>query len=170
MADRDGWPQLTLAGLATRLGVRQPSLYKHIDSLDGLRRGISLVAKRELRDVIARAAVGKAGPDALVAVCLAYREWVHAHPGRYSATVRAPAADDLEDQEAGADVVAVVVDVLAGFGLDDERAVDAVRAVRSAVHGFVVLEASGGFGLPRDLDTSFAFLVEALVVGLKTAA
>lgn len=170
MADQDGWAQLTLVGLAARLGVRQPSLYKHIDSLDGLHRGISVLAKRELGDVISRAAVGRAGRDALVAVCLAYRAWVHAHPGRYAATVRAPAPDDLEDQEASAEVVAVVVDVLAGFGLQGERAIDAARTVRSAVHGFVVLEASGGFGLPRGLDTSFAFLVDTLAEGLEAAA
>ena len=170
MADEDGWSRLTLAALATRLGVRQPSLYKHIDSLDDLHRGVSLVARRELGDVIARAAVGRAHRDALGALCLAYRDWVLAHPGRYAATVRAPAADDLEDQQASAEVVAVVVDVLAGFGLEDERAIDAARTVRSAIHGFVVLEASGGFGLPRGLDTSFAFLVDTLAAGLEASA
>ncbi len=170
MADENGWSQLTLAGLATRLGVRQPSLYKHIESLDGLHRGISLLAKRDLGEVIARATVGRSGRDALRALCLAYRGWVHEHPGRYAATVRAPAADDLEDQQASADVVAVVVAVLAGFGLDGERAIDAARTVRSAVHGFVVLEASGGFGLPRDLDASFAFLIDTLAGGLEDAA
>jgi AcrR family transcriptional regulator len=170
MADEDGWSRLTLAALATRLGVRQPSLYKHIDSLDDLHRGVSLVARRELGDVIARAAVGRAHRDALGALCLAYRDWVLAHPGRYAATVRAPAADDLEDQQASAEVVAVVVDVLAGFGLEDERAIDAARTVRSAIHGFVVLETSGGFGLPRGLDTSFAFLVDTLAAGLEASA
>ncbi|MGA8048019.1 MAG: WHG domain-containing protein [Dermatophilaceae bacterium] len=166
MADEHGWSQLTLAGLASRLGVRQPSLYKHIDSLDGLHRGISVLAKRELGEVISRAAVGRSGREALASVCLAYRAWVHAHPGRYAATVRAPAPGDLEDQQAAADVVAVVVAVLAGFGLEGERAIDAARTVRSAVHGFVALEASGGFGLPRDLDASFAFLIDTLTGGL----
>ncbi len=170
LADEHGWSQLTLAGLATRLGVRQPSLYKHIDSLDGLHRGVSVLAKRELGGVISRAAVGRSGRDALVAVCLSYRAWVHAHPGRYAATVRAPSANDREDLQASADVVAVVVAVLAGFGLEGDRAIDAARTVRSAVHGFVVLESSGGFGLPRELDASFAFLVDTLAAGLEAAA
>jgi AcrR family transcriptional regulator len=170
MADEHGWSQLTLAGLATRLGVRQPSLYKHIDSLDGLHRGISILAKRELGEAISRAAVGRSGRDALAAVCLAYRAWVRSHPGRYAATVRAPAADDLEDQQASAEVLAVVVAVLAGFDVEDQRAIDAARTVRSAVHGFVVLESSGGFGLPRDLDASFAFLIDTLARGLGDAA
>jgi len=47
------------AGRASR--VRQPSLYKHIDGLAGLRRSISIRAKLELADVLARAAVGRSG-------------------------------------------------------------------------------------------------------------
>ena len=48
LADEVGWEQLTLAGLAGRLGVRLPSLYKHIDSLDGLRRDVAVLAVGEL--------------------------------------------------------------------------------------------------------------------------
>ena len=48
--------------------------------------------------------------------------------------------------------------------------IDAVRAVRAAVHGFVVLELDGGFGMPDDVDASFAFLVDGLVGGLERLA
>ncbi len=48
-------------------------------------------------------------------------------------------------------------------------AVHATRAVRAAVHGFAVLEAEGGFGLPLDLDESFERLVDVLVTGLRSA-
>jgi hypothetical protein len=34
------------------------------------------------------------------------------------------------------------------------------------VHGFVVLEAGGGFGLPEDLDESFRHLVDVVIAGL----
>lgn len=170
MADQDGWSELTLAGLAGRLGVRQPSLYKHIDSLDGLHRSISVRAKQQLGQVIARAAVGRAGPDAVAAICHAYREWVHEHPGQYAATIRAPDPDDAEDQQASNDVLAVVVAAIAGFDLDEDHMVDAARTVRSGVHGFVSLESAGGFGLPRGIDASFAFLVDTLIEGLRSAS
>ena len=166
LADQEGLASLTLSAVAGRLGVRQPSLYKHVDSLAGLRRGISLAAKRELGTVLARATGGRAGPDAGRALAAAYRSWVVEHPGRYAATVRAPEPDDEEDRRASDEVVAVVLAVLAAFDLDDDAAIDAARALRSAIHGFVSLEAAGGFGLPRDVDRSFVFLVDALVAGL----
>jgi hypothetical protein len=46
--------------------------------------------------------------------------------------------------------------------------VHAARAFRSAVHGFVVLEAAGGFGIPVDLDDSFDRLLATLAGGLAT--
>ena len=52
IADEVGWSNLTIAALADRLGVRQPSLYKHIAGLDGLRRGIAMRAKGELAGVL----------------------------------------------------------------------------------------------------------------------
>ncbi|MEZ5092827.1 TetR-like C-terminal domain-containing protein [Nocardioides sp.] len=166
MADERGLSSLTLSALATRLGVRQPSLYKHIESLDGLQRSISIQARRELGQVLAGAAVGRSGPEAVRSLAVAYRHWVLEHPGRYAATVRAPDPDDEEDLRASDDVVATVVAVLAAFELAGEAAIDAARALRSAIHGFVSLETGGGFGLPRDLTTSFDFLVETLVRGL----
>jgi hypothetical protein len=36
MADEIGLSHLTLAAPADRLGVRYPSLYKHVDGMDGL--------------------------------------------------------------------------------------------------------------------------------------
>jgi len=47
--------------------------------------------------------------------------------------------------------------------------VHAVRTVRSAVHGFVMLELAGGFGLPEDVDASFAHLVRVLEAGLAVS-
>jgi AcrR family transcriptional regulator len=165
IADEVGLTNLTLAALADRLGVRQPSLYKHIAGTDGLRRSISLRAKQELAGVLGRAAVGRARDEAIIAMARAYRAWAHKHPGRYAAAQRAPVRGDVDDELASAAVTQVAFDVMAGYELRDDDAVDAIRALRAALHGFVTLEAGGGFGLPVDVDRSF----DRLVVGLATA-
>jgi AcrR family transcriptional regulator len=170
IADEVGLSRLTLAALAESLGVRQPSLYKHIDGMDALQRSIAIRAKTELGEVLGRAAVGKAGDDAIRALSTAYRSWALEHPGRYSATVRAPQPGDTDDEAASAAVVGVVFDVLAGYDLHGVDAIDATRALRSTLHGFIALESSGGFGLPVDVDRSFERLVDGLVVALKALA
>ena len=162
VADDVGLDRLTLAAVAERLGVRLPSLYKHIDSLDGLRRDVAVRATRELGDAVIEAAVGRSGDDALRALARAYRDYSRRHPGRYAATVRAPSRDDPEHTAAADAVLRVVLAVLAGYGLEGDDAIDGARALRAGLHGFVTLEAAGGFGLPQDVDRSFDRMVGAL--------
>jgi AcrR family transcriptional regulator len=167
LADEVGWEQLTLAGLAARLGVRLPSLYKHIDSLDGLRRDVAVLALGELGAALGAAAVGRSGGDALRALAGAYRDYARQHPGRYAATVRAPAPGDVDHDAAAEGVLRVVFAVLAGYRLTGEDAVDATRALRATLHGFVVLEAGGGFGMPVSVDRSYDRLVDGLEATLS---
>jgi AcrR family transcriptional regulator len=167
IADAEGLDGLTLARLAAAVGVRTPSLYNHVGSLDDVRRGIALVGLREIGDALRDAAVGRARDDALVAMAHAYRAYARAHPGRYAATQRAPAADDRELIEAAAKAVDVLLAILRGYGLEGDDAIHAARAVRSALHGFVTLEAGGGFGIPVELDQSFERMVAAVARGLS---
>lgn len=165
IADEVGLSSLTLAALAKRLKVRQPSLYKHIAGMDGLQRSIGLRAKNELAAVLGQAAVGRARGDAILSMSHAYRAWALKNPGRYAGTQRAPIPGDADDEQASASVVRVAFDVMAGYELRDDHAVDAIRALRSALHGFVTLEAANGFGMPVDVDRSF----DRMVAGLATA-
>lgn len=162
IADEIGLANLTLAAVAARLGVKLPSLYNHVEGMDALKRLVSIRAKTELGDVLARAAVGKAGAAALAAMFGACRQWAAAHPGRYEATVRAPEPDDAEHIAVSNSIVGVAFDVLAGYQLDGDDAVDAVRALRATLHGFITLEHAGGFGLPADVDRSFDRLIAGL--------
>ncbi|WP_236795269.1 TetR-like C-terminal domain-containing protein [Amycolatopsis sp. GM8] len=170
LADEVGFAGLTMGLLAERVGVRTPSLYKHVDSLDALQRGIGLQAIRDIGAVLTRAAVGRSGPDAVRAIAEAYRRWALDHPGRYAATVRVPGPEDEEYQAVSNDAVQVLFDAVAGFGLTDDRAVDAVRALRSVVHGFAGLEGGGAFQMSRDPADSYRFLVDTLISGMRAEA
>lgn len=167
LSDEVGLEALTLAALADRLGVRQPSLYKHIAGAEALKRELAIRAKQELADVLARATSGRSRQDAVTGMAIAYRQWAGRHPGRYAATVR-PWAQDPDDEAASAAVVSIVLDVLAGYGLTGTPAIHATRAVRSALHGFISLEAASGFGLPTDVDESYDILVSTLCAGLAS--
>ena len=168
IADADGLDAVTLARVAGGLGVRAPSLYNHVDGRAGLLRALALRGVRELTAALREAAIGRSGPDALAATARAYRAYAVAHPGLYAASVAAPAPDDAEHLAAAGETVDVVYAVLRGWQLAGDDAVHAARAFRSAIHGFVLLEATGGFGIPVDVDTSFERLVATLAGGLAT--
>jgi AcrR family transcriptional regulator len=170
LADSAGIDRFTLADLATRLGVRTPSLYNHVAGLPGLRRDLALLGTRELASRMSRAAIGKSGDTAIQAIAQAYRAFVIAHPGLYAATVRSGLLAEQRDQDLDAaqqEAVEVVLAVLAGYGLGGAPAIHAARGLRSLIHGFATLESAGGFGIPLDLDTSFQQLIENYIAGLR---
>ncbi|MWV49126.1 TetR family transcriptional regulator [Rathayibacter sp. VKM Ac-2803] len=170
MADEVGLATLTLSALAERLGVRQPSLYKHIDSMAGLHRDIAVRAKRDLGEVLARASAGRSGAEAISAMSHAYRAWALQHPARYEAANRMPAPGDVEDEAISVAAVQVIADVLTAYRLDGNDAVDAIRAFRSTLHGFVSYETAGAFQWSADIDRSFERLVGGFIVALDHRA
>ncbi|MGN6577920.1 MAG: TetR/AcrR family transcriptional regulator [Nocardioides sp.] len=162
IADASGLGSLTLAGVAGELGVRTPSLYKHVDGLPALHRLVALHAKQELAGVLGQAAVGRSRGEALRALARAYRDWARSRPGLYAAAQAAPTPGDTEDEAASAAVVQVVFDALRGYGDDEDLLVDATRTLRAGLHGFVALDAAGGYALPRPLDASMHWWLDSL--------
>lgn len=166
LADEGGLDQLTLARVAGRLQIRVPSIYNHVDGLPGLRRELAILGQRQILEKASRAAIGKPAGEAVLAVAQVFRCYALEHPGLYAASQHAPAIDDLQAQDLTREIVAVVLAVLAPFQLAETEAIHAVRGLRSLIHGFVMLEQAGGFGLPVDCEASFRFLVETFLAGL----
>ena len=166
LVDREGPEALTVARIAAHLQVRPPSLYNHMLSLEQLQQDLAVRGLRELGGRLRAAATGLAELNALTALAHAYRDFAAQHPGLYALTLRAR-NDGAGYAAAAADIVAVVLAVLRGYALSDEAALHATRCLRSAIHGFVALEAAGGFGMPLDLNASFSRLIQMLHQGLK---
>lgn len=166
LVDAEGLEGLNLSRLAERLGVRAPSLYKHVAGLEAVQRGIALHGVRAIAQRMASAGIGKAGDEAMMAIAEAYRAYAKEHPGLYAATLRAPEPGDRERAEASDEVLGVIMRVLAPYGLDEEGMLHAIRGLRSLVHGFASLESSGGFGMPLDIDESFRRLMRSFLLGL----
>jgi AcrR family transcriptional regulator len=168
LADEIGLGNLTMGLLAERLGVRAPSLYKHIDGQADLNRQIAILALDEIGDALRDALQGRAGPDALSAAAHAFRRFVSEHPGRYGATIRLGAhGPDDRLGAAGDRVLESMSAVLAGYEIDPADTIHALRMLRSLLHGFAVLEAAGGFEMETDVDESFQWLVDFTDRGLR---
>ena len=170
LADVNGLDAVTLTRVAEKLGVRQPALYRHVDSYDALIRALGLRGREILAARLSEAAVGLAGDDAVRAMGRAWRAMVRDHPGLYAATDRYPCAGDAELEEAVGRVVQVLGLALVAYGLADDDRVHAARSMRSAFHGFTHLESGDGHPHPVDLDESFDRLVDLLCAGIHQMA
>jgi AcrR family transcriptional regulator len=167
LADADGLEQVTLVRLAEELKVRPPSLFNHIDGLADLRRELQLRALREMVNVASRAAVGRAGSDAVLATAVALRQFAHEHPGLHAASLPSVPTKDKELSAAAQDFVGIFFDIVREYGFKGKEVVHAVRGLFSIIHGFIMLERAGNFGMPIDIDESFRWLVERYVESLN---
>lgn len=170
VADRDGLNEVGLARVADDLGVQPSALYNHIDGVDGLFQDISDQATRNLADALLDAAIARSEGDALRAVATAYRDFAHRCPGQYaSLLLPAGRVGDSDGESAShATIITVLTRILEPWGYTGDAAVHAARVVRSAIHGFVTLEASGAFVNPQDTDESFAALLDFIVSGIRS--
>jgi hypothetical protein len=144
--------------------VKDASLYAHVRGLADLRGRIALLGADEKTLLIAEATAGRSGKDALVAFADAWREYAHRHPGRYTATQIPIAIDpELAARARGPRrAVELTYGMLRGYGLAEPDLTDAVRLLRSTFHGFVALEAAGGFAHRRAPQDSWVRALDAL--------
>jgi AcrR family transcriptional regulator len=169
LADEVGLAGLTMGLLAERLGVRTPSLYKHVAGQEDLNRRIAALALGEAADAVGRAVQGYAGRDALAAAARAFRAFVVEHPGRYAATIGVePTGPDDPMATAGRRLLDAFTAVLRGYDIEGSDVDHALRMLRSLCHGFATLQAGGGFQWSADVDESFEWLIAFADRGLRT--
>ncbi|MGH3736050.1 MAG: TetR/AcrR family transcriptional regulator [Micromonosporaceae bacterium] len=165
LVDADGADALTLAAVASRAGVAAPSLYKHVGSLAELRTLVGVRVTEELAERLGTAVIGRSGDDAVATLMRTYRDYVRQHPARYAALPPDP-LHHPELAAAGNRLLDVVLAVLRGYDLAGTDLIHATRALRSVAHGFASIEASGGFGLPQDVDETYQRLIEMYLASL----
>lgn len=166
LLDQAPHSELTLRQLADELGVKTPSLYNHVAGLDDLLRRVAMAGIAELGDRLRTAAMGRTGADAIAALATAYRGYARDHPGVYPLTQVARPGDP----EYAALGQRATEPVQAVLGRAATEVIHRVRTIRSALHGFVLLEQHGGFGLDVDVDDSFEHLVRTLSAAAVEAA
>ena len=169
LADEIGFAALSMGALAQRVGVRTPSLYKHVENQADLNRAIATLALTEAGEAMGAAIQGLAGRDALAAAAHALRSFALEHPGRYAATVSfEPLSPDDPLALAAAEGLRPLRAVLQGYDVAPEQSTHALRAVRSMFHGFASIQSTGGFRWADDIDDSFEWLIDLVDRGLRS--
>ena len=167
LADAEGIANVTLKALAEKLGVKPPSLYKHINGLEELNKALMLYGWKSLEKKVTRAAVGKSKEDAIRAIFYAYRDYVKEHPGVFEAMQWYNMYQSEENLKATEEIVAVLFQVLSAYDLQEEQKVHIVRMFRVFLQGFLMVEIHGGFGNPVSITESFDFSLEILLNGIE---
>jgi AcrR family transcriptional regulator len=150
----EGGPEaLSMRRLAERVGIRAPSIYKHLADKEALEVALIADGLRELTEACEAAVAG--ADDPLAALAVAYRGFARAHPHLYRLITDRPLPRDRLPEGLEARAGAPLV---AAMGGDPDRA----RATWAFAHGMVMLELTARFPPGADLDAAWADGVNAL--------
>ena len=167
MADEEGIANVTLKVLATQLGVKSPSLYKHFNGgLDELYKELMLYGWRSLETEITKASIGKAKDDAIIAICHVYRNFATKHKGLFEAMQWYNMYQSEEHLKATEGTVSILFQVLDAYGLIEEKKVHIVRMLRGFLQSFTSIEIHGGYGNPTPLNDTFDFAINTILNGI----
>lgn len=164
--EEKGLPGLTMQAVAHAVGVRAPSLYKHVAGREGLLRLLAEDAARDLGDrVDAAAPPGMPSRAALAAAAVALRRFAKDRPVAFRLVFQ-PGGEAVgagpEVSRRAAATLLRIAEELAGT----EHALDAARTVTAWASGFVSMELAGAFRMGGDVDRAFAFGLASLAEAL----
>ncbi|MBJ7456805.1 MAG: TetR/AcrR family transcriptional regulator [Thermoleophilia bacterium] len=153
LLEEGGPDALSMRRLAGRVGIRAPSIYKHLADKEALEVALIVDGLREFGELCEAAVAG--ADDPLAALAVAYRSWAVAHPHLYRLINDRPLPRDRLPEgleaRAGAPLVAAA-------GRDPDRA----RAAWAFAHGMVMLELTGRFPPGADIGAAWREGVRAL--------
>lgn len=167
IADTEGIDAVSLQRIANDAGVKQPALYRHVSGIEELWKLLAIRARQLLAARLHEANQGVSRNQAVSAMATTWRRFVQQHPGLYSATDRVPSVGDPEIEESLRNVIHALVQSLSDYSLSESQRGQCARSLRSALHGFCVLEKDHGHPEPYAIDAGLDNLVHLFCRGVE---
>lgn len=166
--EAEGPDALGISRVATELKIKPASMYNHVASAKALSNAVALEGNRRVLEILKAAIKDQADPhEQLKSLAYSVRQWATTNSGLYEHVAR------VEPNYADPDVMVLLEEILSLFdrplkrmGIATDQRVHAMRSIRSALHGFVMLEANGQFQLQESAEESFRWMVDGLIRGL----
>ncbi len=167
--EEDGLDAVVMSRVAERVGVRGPSLYKHVANRAALIRAVAEGVTADLGRALSLA-VSTGDPRAdITAAAHAYRAFVRANPNGYGLLFARLAPGLQPDEERLAEVARPLIEAMATL-VGEGRALTAARTFVAWAHGFLSMELAGAFRLGGELDAAYADGIRSILVGVSGSA
>jgi AcrR family transcriptional regulator len=152
--EREGSDAVTMRRLADELGIRAPSLYKHLANKAEILTALQERALSRLGDTLA------AARGDLPGLAQAYRRWALDHPRLYELSARFPI--DRDRLTPGVEDAAAAPLIRATGGN-----IAAARALWGLAHGLVDLELANRFPADADITAAWTYAIHAFDTGQR---
>ncbi len=166
IADSDGLNKISLKVVAERLNIRTPSLYNHIDSLDGLLREVAHTGMRAMNDQMTQAAIGHSGDEAIKSISIAYFNYIIAHPGIYEIIQWAHWHGNSETAAIFDNYKALIMKLILSCNLKTQKNDEILSLLTGILHGYSSLELGKALKNPEEALLGLANSIDIVLLGL----
>jgi AcrR family transcriptional regulator len=167
--EEDGLDAVTMQAVADRVGVRAPSLYKHVTDRNALIRTVTDAVTADLAKALRPPRRSRDPGDELRSMARRYRTFVRENPSGYALLFTRLGPGMLPDESILAALGEPIVRATARL-VGEEGALDAARTFVAWAHGFTSLELAGGFRLGGDIDAAFSNGIDLILGGISERA
>ncbi|WP_375386870.1 TetR/AcrR family transcriptional regulator [uncultured Amnibacterium sp.] len=164
LLEEGGVDAVTMAAVADRVGVRSPSLYKHVRDRGGL---LGLVVAATVEDVTARLDALR-DPDpgrSVLAQVEGMRGFAHERPHGFRLMFGVVPGVPSPDPSAAEASLRPLLDAMTAL-VGPEHALDGARLVTAWANGFITMELTGALRLGGDLDAAWAWGLRRIVAAV----
>jgi AcrR family transcriptional regulator len=165
LLEEGGPDAVTMQAVADRVGVRAPSLYKHVRDREHL---LAEVVAATLVDITERADAVRSGGDprrTIAEHARMMRRLAHERPNAYGLAFGALPGAPMPDpgmSARGLQPLLAATTLLVG----EEHALDGARLVTAWANGFITMERTGALRMGGDVDAAWEWGLERVVGAL----
>ena len=166
LIEQDGVDNLSLSKLASQLGIKAPSLYRHIANKEALLHAViehTYLRIFEAYDT-ALASAGDNPVDQIVKLSQAHRSFAHANPNTYMLAYTIPNPELPSNPDMLLERAISIQQIMLQIS-GEENSLSALRGLLALSHGFATLELNGQLRRGGDLSETFDTVILAYLRG-----
>lgn len=166
LANENGLSYLSITTLAEALGIKKPSLYNHMKSIDDVLRDIMIYGWKKVSYELTADITGKDPRENLRIYATRIYEYSIANPGVFEAMLWYNKYSDPELLDATEGLYNFFFAQTDSLFITREIANHLLRTYRAFLEGFIMLEIHNAFGNPISIQDSFRISLEVLLKGM----
>lgn len=171
LIERDGVEALSLAKVAAELGIKAPSLYRHIESKNSLLQAVIEQTYLALFQAYDEAldSSNESPTEKMLNMSRAQRSFAHENPNTYMLAYTTQNPELTTNPEMLLERAILIQTILLEISGEDQS-LSALRGSLALVHGFIMLELNGQFRRGGDLSSTFDEVLKAYLNGWKNTS
>ncbi len=167
LANEKGLSYLSVTTLADFLGIKKPSLYNHMNTIDDIRRNIMIYGWRTVSEELTSGICSEEPKENLMEYGRRFYKFAMDNPGVFEAMLWYNNYSDETLLSAAECLYTFFFNQTDNLGIDHEVANHLLRTYRAFLEGFIMLQIHNSLGNPISIDESFRVSMNVMISGIE---